>query len=300
MRYLETTAIESFHLDMTKTTQVETQVMHRSCNRQLFQGPHVLIRRGLVGGLPAAAFCGEDLVHSVLGISGPQRDANRLRLVTAYINSSMSIYYHFLTSSSWGVERSVVEVSEHLSLPVPDLSEDVARETIERLKSVTDPATRHLTADWRQQLDDVVFDVYQLTDSERNRVRDTVAFSLSQFTLGEDSPAAQRPTQEQLKRYVNSLREILLTAITSTRIAVETSEPIASYVVVTVSFTDQTHGPLHDTRLHLSDNTPRHYPLDRLVSDVDLKSSQWPSTSNVSTTIGNSAARYGRPCHQVV
>lgn len=281
MRYLETTAIESFHLDMTKTTQVETQVMHRSCNRQLFQGPHVLIRRGLVGGLPAAAFCSEDLVHSVLGISGPQRDANRLRLVTAYINSSMSIYYHFLTSSSWGVERSVVEVSEHLSLPVPDLSEDVAREAIERLKSVTDPATRHLTADWRQQLDDVVFDVYQLTDSERNRVRDTVAFSLSQFTLGEDSPAALRPTQEQLKRYVNSLREILLTAITSTRIAVETSEPIASYVVVTVSFTDQAHSPLHDTRLHLSDNTPRHYPLDRLVSDVDLKSSQWPSPATL-------------------
>ena len=280
MPYLKTTAIKSFHLEMQEATLVEAQIMHRPCNRQLFQAPHVLIRRGLVGELPAAAFCSQDLVHSVLGIAGPQHDADQLRLIAAYINSSMGVYYHFLTSSSWGVERSVVEVSEHLSLPVPHLPDAVARAIVERLNYVTDPAARHSATDWRQQLDDIVFSAYELTDGERNRVLDTVALSLTQFTEGGESPAVQQPSQEELKRYVRSLRDILQTTITSTRVGVEISKPIASYVVVTVSLAEA-HDSLHDGTLHLSDTTSRHDQFMRLVAEIDLKSSRWPSPATL-------------------
>ena len=280
MPYLRTTAITSFHLAMREATLVEAQTMHRPCNRQLFQGPHVLIRRGLVGGLPAAAFCSEDLVHSALGIAGPQHDADQLRLVAAYINSSMGIYYHFLTSSSWGVERSVVEVSEHLSLPVPHLPDTVASAIVKQLNNVTDPSARHSATDWRQRLDDIVFNAYELTDRERSRVLDTVAFSLTQFTDGGESPAVQQPTQEELKRYVISLRDILQTTITSTRVGVEISKPIASYIVVTVSFA-VTHDSLQDGTPHLSGITSRHDQFMRLVAEIDLKSSRWPSPATL-------------------
>ena len=282
MRYLETAAIEPLRLDMQRATTVATTVMHRPCRRQLFEGPHVLIRRGLVDGLPAAAFCSEDLVHndSVIGISGPQRDTDQLRLVTAYINSSIGIYYHFLTSSSWGVERSYVEKNEHLSLPVPNLSDDIADVILKRLDSVT-----HLAASdaptWRQRLDDVVFKAYQLTDIERNRVLDTVAFSLAQFADGRDSSAVQQPTREQLDRYIDSLRETLQTALPSAGVSVDISDPTGSYSVATVSFEDEIHVPLHDRTLHLTDDTRRQYPLGSLVADVELKSSQWPSPATL-------------------
>ena len=84
-----------------------------------------LFVRGLLKGRPVAAFADFDVVHndSVIGFSGPPADAGLLRLVSAYVNSSLGHYYHFLTSSSWGVERDYVEENEHLSLPVSIPSE---------------------------------------------------------------------------------------------------------------------------------------------------------------------------------
>ena len=286
MRYLETAAIEPLRLDMQRATRVQASVMHRPRQRQLFEGPHVLIRRGLVNGLPAAAFCSDDLVHndSVIGISGPRRDEDQLRLVTAYINSSIGIYYHFLTSSSWGVERDYIEKHEHLMLPVPNLSDDLASAVLERLDSVGRLASSPVPADsidWRQQLDDVVFKAYQLTDTERNRVLDTVTYSLAQFADGGDSLATQQPSQEQLEAYISSLRKYLYTALTTTRIGITMSDPTGAYSVVTVSFTDNTHNPSHDRVRPLPVNARGQYPLKRLVTDVELKSYQWPSPTTL-------------------
>ena len=282
MSYLETSGIKPLRLDMQRATTVQATVMHRPCQRQLFEGPHVLLRRGLVDGLPAAVFCSDDLVHndSVIGISGPHHDRDQLRLVTAYINSSVSIYYHFLTSSSWGVERSYVEKNEHLSLPVPSPPADIANEILKRLDHVT-----HLAASgdpsWRQQLDDVVFKAYQLTDSEHSRVLDTVAFSLDQFVVGGDSSAVQEPTHEQLDLYIESLQKTLRTALPSTGISVDVSRPTGSYIVVTVSLRDEAPDTPYDGTPNLSDKTRLQFPLESLVADVELKSSRWPSPATL-------------------
>ncbi len=60
----------------------------------------------------------------VIGIAGPHKDANTLRALSLYLNSSLVSYYLFFHVPEWGVFRNAryITLSELRKVPVPDFS----------------------------------------------------------------------------------------------------------------------------------------------------------------------------------
>ena len=70
--------------------------------------------------------------HPVLGIAGPHKDANILRALSLYLNSSLVSYYLFFHVPEWGVSRNAryVTLSELKKVPVPDFSLEQVKELV--------------------------------------------------------------------------------------------------------------------------------------------------------------------------
>ncbi|WP_236030802.1 HsdM family class I SAM-dependent methyltransferase [Paractinoplanes lichenicola] len=176
--------------------------LHRPRNPRLFQAPHVLIRTTFVRGRLAATLVERDAVfrHGVMGVAGPAEDKPLLTMLAATICSSLGHYYLFMTSAAWGVERDFVELNEHLGLP---LAEPNAAQ-FARLQDILAESDGLMTEHFRRSLDEVVFDVYGLTQPERDRVMEGLQYGIERF---------RRPTQfydavspDQIQDYETQLR----------------------------------------------------------------------------------------------
>lgn len=59
-----------------------------------------------------------------VGLAGDEKDSEHLRALSIFLSSSVSKYYLFFTSPSWGVDRVVISTKDVKGLPVPNLSAD--------------------------------------------------------------------------------------------------------------------------------------------------------------------------------
>jgi hypothetical protein len=176
---IPTEAIDQLRISQSVLPTFDREHLHRVRSMRLFTGPHVLIRRTVSGGRLAAVLLDEDAVFKdgVIGVAAPAGDRALLAVLTATIVSSLGQYYHFMTSSSWGVERDLVEANEHLTLPLATPSQE-QRSAIETL---LEAARTGLTSRLLRELDDAVFDVYGLTASERRRVYEGISAGIDRF-----------------------------------------------------------------------------------------------------------------------
>jgi hypothetical protein len=170
--------------------------LHRPRNADLFKAPHVLVRRTITGGRIAAALVEEDAVfpNGVIGISGPPDDRDLLATVAAVLSSSVSCYWQFMTSSSWGKERDFVELDEYMSLPMPIPDPARAGELLELSR------TARSDADFLDSLDEMVLELYQLDSTDRDRIRNFIMRDLPRFQ-GPRQRYSEPPSNEWLRRY---------------------------------------------------------------------------------------------------
>ncbi|QSV73697.1 class I SAM-dependent DNA methyltransferase [Aphanizomenon sp. UHCC 0183] len=66
--------------------------------------------------------------HPKVGLSGSKSDADLLRALSVFLSSSISKYYLFFQSSSWGIARSFISHKDIKNIPIPNLSSDQIRE----------------------------------------------------------------------------------------------------------------------------------------------------------------------------
>ncbi len=68
----------------------------------------------------------------VFGIAGPEKDANILRALALYLNSSLVSYYLFFHVPEWGVFRNAryITLDELKKVPVPDFNSDQVKELV--------------------------------------------------------------------------------------------------------------------------------------------------------------------------
>src|SRR6266496_1737397 len=90
---------------------------------QLTQAPHIVLSPGW-GSYVTFSDVDFLLPPRVMGIAGPQEDADMLRALSLYLNSSLISYYLFFHVPEWGVFRNAryVRLSELRKVPVPDFS----------------------------------------------------------------------------------------------------------------------------------------------------------------------------------
>ena len=211
LRYVPLEAVDPFHILSSPDERIGKDEFHRSRDRRLFSGPHVLIRGGVRSdGVLAATFLAEDAVFAdrMYGIAASKKEVDNLKVVCAYINSSLARYYHFLTASQWGVERPVVMLAEHKAFPcaIP-LADDTLRSKIIALVDRIQESPGGW--DWRVELDELVYEAYGITRSEQQLVTDLLDVALSIHYAGASSEAYDAPAVDELISYAKGYSEVL-------------------------------------------------------------------------------------------
>lgn len=168
--------------------------VHRRGEREIYSGSRLLVARGIKeksgeyikARFETKKYCFYNSIHGVRfhGLAKWQEAT-----VTAVFWSSLIRYYYFATSSSWGFWHNEIHLEHVKNLPIRFPEDDRLRDRIVRvvlkLQQVgIDPlklgGSSKLPA-LEQELDEAVFDLYQLNAAERDLVREMCNVGLPMF-----------------------------------------------------------------------------------------------------------------------
>lgn len=145
-------------------------------------------------------------------------------VITGVLWSSFSRYYFFNTTANWGLWNDKILLDELMQLPIP---KSIVGKNADRIISIVrslrsyNPlawdvfhpdgvleseieAQRHK---WESELDEAVFDLYSLTEDQRDLIRDcceiTLPFFYQPYTCSGSSPALDEDDVYWLQRYAD-------------------------------------------------------------------------------------------------
>jgi SAM-dependent methyltransferase len=162
---------------------------------------------------------------SLRSITGPERDADLLRFLTAVLGSRLMQYQAFHSGSSNGIGRDKMHLYESLSLPFPlpnhELAplnaDEIIREVAKIFKQVErssgdaairSDAIRAASA----KLQPLVEGYYSVTEAEKMLIDDTLTLnqpSIHRSNLDANVPALAFPEASDRKRYADTLCDVL-------------------------------------------------------------------------------------------
>ena len=207
---------------------VPLKVNRRGKSEGLYFGKRILVKRGLtqksspkgqiISRLESEEFC---FRHSIYCIKLAQPDDWKYKIILAILWSSLSRYYFFLTTSTWGMWHHEIHYQELLDLPIrlPDSQEKIDQivNIVDQLNSVDSshqktsrsrnksqleinintniPNHKNLLEDitaLEDKLDEAIFDLYELRISERDLIRDMCDIGI-EFFYNEIESQAVKP-----------------------------------------------------------------------------------------------------------
>ncbi len=198
--------------------------IHALGQPKVYKGPRLLIKRGIsrsgkkLGEIFARlAYEPFAFKNSLIGICLNSFNDNQRRVILGIIQSSLAKYYHFLTCSTWGFWHDEIHVEEHLNLPIrlPN-NQEIQDRILRAIKDFTIESDDTPTLidsnipDQQQvqdELDEAIFDLYELSEPQRDLVRDLCQVTLEFFYDGPDSAAVKPPSQGWLEAYAHAFLE---------------------------------------------------------------------------------------------
>jgi Eco57I restriction-modification methylase len=188
--------------------------VERRRQRELYEGPRLLVRRGVpTGGRPTIRFEKQPYCyrHSVLGFRIDSLPDWQQKLVTGIYWSSLARYYLFCTAGTWGMwhDELLVETIEEMPIRLAS-DEKSARAVVARVEELltldVSPADIELAGlgaqrrlpQLERELDEAVFDLYDLDKAERDLIRDMCSYGLDLFYRHHSSDAVrevERPSR---------------------------------------------------------------------------------------------------------
>ena len=190
------------------------QGFERPRGLRIYKAPLVIATRGLPQRGFYAAFCTEDVLYPEVyfGISIPRQQLHLAHYLNGILNSSLATYFLFLTASAWGVERDEVKPEDLKPLPIPTPVQeqktivDCIIETEELLRQSPEDSNWVLL---QKRLNNAVFDLYGLDETERILVEDTVNLIIDLKMKREKSPALKYPKLTELETYSLHLIDVI-------------------------------------------------------------------------------------------
>lgn len=213
------------NLDFTKLyIPIEPRNIHKIGQPIVFKGPRLLIKRGVsrsgikFGEIQARlAYDPFAFKNSIIGVRLDSLSDEKRKVLLGIVRSSLAKYYHFLTCSTWGFWHYEIHVEEHLSMPVrfPD-NLNLQNRIIIAVEQITYTNKSPISSeiDYRKwlmmqdKLDEAVFDLYELSDAQRDLVRDLCQVKLEFFYKGVKSKASKPPTVDMLTQYCDAFKEV--------------------------------------------------------------------------------------------
>ena len=174
----------------------ERQPAERPRSRETYLAPLLLVKKSLTreeGPRLVAAVTDQDTVFTedYFGATLPGAHIASAHLLAAILNSALASWFLLMTSSTLGLWISRLFVSDLNRFPVPDLRSAVASENGRRVLEIASSLREHVATkdDWNE-LDEAVFDLYELDETERIVVRDGLERTGWQWQRGQDGSVA--------------------------------------------------------------------------------------------------------------
>lgn len=222
---LETELFRRYVPDSDLYQPVEGTLFQWPRNPEQFQPPLALVKLNPIEGDFAAAFTSNSVVylHTVAGVKGQIGQEDLLKWLVIVLNSRLAQYYLFLTSTVWGIERSILLQGEFKQMPffIPDQDSSSFQQALEHFDAIvsmyqqSDPLykgaeqlelQRHQAA-----LEELVFAIYGLTSQEQQMVKDMVDYGIGFFYWSkrrtrklQGAPSVQQPQPEMLREYAET------------------------------------------------------------------------------------------------
>lgn len=193
--------------------------------REVYEGDRLLVKRGpsercKPKGQLVARFVSESFSvrHSVYGIKLSNAQEWEYKVLSGIFLSSLARYYFFLTTSTWGMWHHEIHLEELLKIPVRFPESAKLRDRIidivdkfERwaptrcglkdMEGLTSTQIAMYESRMQQDLDDAIFDLYELSEPERDLICDMCNVGLDFFynktksnavkPIGSDGPSAR-------------------------------------------------------------------------------------------------------------
>lgn len=136
-----------------------------------------------------AAYCESELTFQdiLMAVIFPKRESKKAKVLTAYLNSKLALWFAFHGTASFGSGRPEVKQSELLKLPFPssktldDAGKEIEKEIVQVIDGFKGKSSKILSSEDEVQysLEKVDFLIYQyfgLSDEEISIVEDTVNY----------------------------------------------------------------------------------------------------------------------------
>ena len=215
--HIEATSIERYYSRKENTVSITRNMFYRLGERNAFKAPHILIKEGQSDKRFCASYLNYDCSFrkTIFGIAS--HDVILLKAITAYLNSSFSSYFLFLTATTWGVERERVMPNEIFDLPaLPFMaSQELVKllaqkvDEITKIKKSSFLDTDVQVAEVEKKIDDLILKALDISNNEKSSITDVLDFSLDLFQEGENSDAYKPASLKNVEKYSKQLCESL-------------------------------------------------------------------------------------------
>jgi hypothetical protein len=225
---VSTGSFRRYLVDPDSCEPIIAKFFHRPRTPEIVKAPLALIHQSPVETRCAAAFSATDMAYrdKITGILGGYGQENHLKWLVAFINSPLAQYYHFLTSTSWAVERGTIIQEEYERMPflVPETKDPRLKKILGYFDQITlllekkgillDPAHESTINKLEAAISELVFDIYGLSQSERQLVQDMIQYGIEFFYWSKQTrrksggvAAVMPPNSRTLREYAETFIE---------------------------------------------------------------------------------------------
>lgn len=205
-RYIDTAKFEKYYTAIDQTEQIEKEF--RNYKIDIFRQPIAIIKESITNKNILSSFFDYDVYYTESAHGFSSNDAEKLKSIVITFNSDLAIYFFFLTSSSWGIERDKINLDEYLSFPYSELDLDTIKTiqfseiSFDTKISLLNQRKNHFDfKDWESKINKL----YNLSAKDTIRISDTISLSVDLFHKQEKSIALYPVRQEQTAEYAKTI-----------------------------------------------------------------------------------------------
>jgi len=209
-RHTDTDKIEKYYTPAKNTEQIKKEV--RNNNLDLFKQPIAILKEGITNKNILSSFFDYDVYYNKAVYGFSTNEAEKLKSIVITFNSNLITYFFFLTSSSWGIERDRIVLTEYLSFPYAELNLDALKKiqfseiSFDSKISLLNQKKNHFDfQNWESKINKL----YNLSANDIIRVKDTISLSVDLFHKQEKSVALYPLLQDQTSEYGNIISKEL-------------------------------------------------------------------------------------------
>lgn len=208
-KIINTKLIERYY-----TSQNASKVNHqayRNIEKKLFNPPYVLMKEGQHKKQLAASYIDHfSYCKTSCYVFNGNVETSLKKGLVSILNSRLTTYLLFLTSSSWGIERERVLMNEVIESPalLPLLQDDILKEVVSSFDSIlsskksNSPFTETDLKSIENKINSIIIDdILKFSINGKTTVNDCLEYSLDLFENKEKSKALYPVMQKQTIEY---------------------------------------------------------------------------------------------------